>query len=104
MPAFSSPAERTLLVTLTGRDRPGLTSHIFAALEPYPVEVLDIEQVTARVRWRESALYMKDQGVDLLVEIGTGKVLTGMVRRIDRELKGISIETPEDVEAFLGEL
>lgn len=75
-----------------------------AVAEPDEIRRLLVEQVTARVRWRESALYMKDQGVDLLVEIGTGKVLTGMVRRIDRELKGISIETPEDVEAFLGEL
>jgi phosphoserine phosphatase len=44
-----SPAQnRTLLVTLTGPDRPGLTSQIFAAISPHPVDILDIEQVTAR--------------------------------------------------------
>jgi [acyl-carrier-protein] S-malonyltransferase len=75
-----------------------------AVADPDEIRRLLVEQVTARVRWRESVLYMKEQGVDLLVEIGTGKVLTGMVRRIDREMKGISVETPEDVEAFLGQM
>lgn len=60
-----------------------------------------VEQVTGMVRWRESVLYMKDNGVDTLVEIGAGKVLTGLARRIDRELTGITVGTPEGIEAFL---
>ena len=52
------------------------------------------------VRWRESVLYMKTLGVRELVEIGAGKVLSGLARRIDRELSGISVGTPADIEAF----
>ena len=45
---------------------------------------------------------MRDNGVDTLIEVGAGKVLTGLTRRIDRELKGISIQGPDDIEGFLG--
>jgi [acyl-carrier-protein] S-malonyltransferase len=60
-----------------------------------------VQQVTARVRWRESVLNMQEQGVDRFVECGAGKVLSGLVRRIDRDLTGISIERPADIEAYL---
>ena len=60
-----------------------------------------VEQVTAMVRWRESVLYMKEQGVESLVEVGTGKVLTGLAKRIDRELTATAVGTPADIEAFL---
>ncbi len=68
---------------------------------PDEIRRLLVEQVTSRVRWRESVLYMKDNGVDTFVEIGTGKVLTGLTRRIDRDLTGVSIQTPADIEEFL---
>ena len=60
-----------------------------------------VEQVTGMVRWRESVQYMKSQGVDTLVECGTGKVLSGLVKRIDREMTGLALNTPADIEAFL---
>jgi len=60
-----------------------------------------VEQVTAMVRWRESVQYMKSQGVEVLVECGTGKVLSGLVKRIDREMTGLALNTPADIEAFL---
>ena len=59
-----------------------------------------VEQVTGRVRWRESVLKMAELGVDSFVEAGAGKVLTGLVRRIDRSLTGLSLQTPTDIEAF----
>ncbi len=59
-----------------------------------------VRQVTGRVRWRESVLYMKAQGVEGLVELGAGKILTGLARRIDRDLAAVSIQTPADIEAF----
>jgi [acyl-carrier-protein] S-malonyltransferase len=60
-----------------------------------------VEQVTGRVRWRECVLAMKDAGVTELVEVGAGKVLSGLARRIDRDLSAINIGGPADVEAFL---
>lgn len=63
-----------------------------------------VEQVTGMVRWRESVLYMKEQGVDTLVELGTGNVLTGLTRRIDRELTGRSVQSPDDIEALLKDI
>ncbi len=63
-----------------------------------------VEQVTGAVRWRESVLYMKDKGVDALVEVGAGKVLSGLARRIDRELTGRALNGPDDIEDFLKSL
>lgn len=60
-----------------------------------------VEQVTGMVRWRESVLTIRDQGIDTLVEIGAGKVLSGLTRRIDRELTAFSVGDPDGVEAFL---
>jgi len=69
--------------------------------DPDEIRRLLVEQVTSRVRWRECVLYMKDHGVDTIVEVGAGKVLTGLARRIDRDLNGVSVQTPADIEAFI---
>jgi [acyl-carrier-protein] S-malonyltransferase len=68
---------------------------------PEDIQALLVEQVTARVRWREGILKMKEEGIDTLVEIGAGKVLSGMTKRIDRDIKSSNVGTPEDVEAFV---
>ncbi len=60
-----------------------------------------VEQVCGTVRWRESVLFMKAQGVSELIECGAGKVLGGLVKRIDKEMTAQSIGTPADIEAFL---
>jgi [acyl-carrier-protein] S-malonyltransferase len=73
-------------------------------IEPEEIRRLLIEQVTSLVRWRECVLYMRDNGVDTVVEIGAGKALTGLSRRIDRDLTGISVQTPDDLEAFAATL
>jgi [acyl-carrier-protein] S-malonyltransferase len=69
--------------------------------DPETIRRLLVEQVTGMVRWRESVLYMKSIGVEQLVEVGAGKVLTGLTKRIDRELAGLAVGTPEELEAFL---
>lgn len=56
-----------------------------------------IEQVTGRVRWRECVGYMAANGVDTLYEVGSGRILTGLARRIERQLNADSIGSPEDV-------
>jgi [acyl-carrier-protein] S-malonyltransferase len=63
-----------------------------------------VEQITGRVRWRESVLKMGELGVTQLTELGTGRVLGGLVRRINKEIRGCSIQTMADIEAFAEEL
>lgn len=60
-----------------------------------------VEQVTGTVRWRESVLYMKGQGVTELVELGAGKVLSGLTKRIDDQVSARAIGTPADIDAFM---
>jgi len=81
----------------------GLVANVTASAVREPAKIRDllIEQVTAMVRWRESVLYMKEQGVDTLVEIGAGKVLTTMLKRIDRDVTGAAINSPDDLEAYV---
>lgn len=70
------------------------------ARNPDQVRQLLVEQVTGRVRWRESILALRGLTVDTTVEFGGNKVLTGMVKRIDKELASITLDSPADLEAF----
>ncbi|HYS46476.1 MAG TPA: ACP S-malonyltransferase [Rhizomicrobium sp.] len=70
------------------------------ASNPDHVRQLLVEQITGRVRWRESILALKSLTVDTSVEFGGNKVLTGMVRRIDKDLANVTLDTPADLEAF----
>jgi [acyl-carrier-protein] S-malonyltransferase len=70
------------------------------ASEPETVRRLLVEQVTSRVRWRESMLALRGLGVDTSVEMGGNKVLTGMMRRIDKDIQAIALDTPAEIEAF----
>jgi [acyl-carrier-protein] S-malonyltransferase len=69
-----------------------------AISDPEVIRARLIEQVTGMVRWRESMLYLRDQGVDTLYEVGAGRVLTGLARRFDG-FEARSIGTPEELEA-----
>ncbi|WP_417518397.1 ACP S-malonyltransferase [Minwuia sp.] len=75
-----------------------------AVSDPDRIRELLVMQVTAMVRWRESVLFMKENGIDTLNEIGAGKVLATMTRRIDRDVQATAVNTPEDIEALLGAL
>ena len=69
--------------------------------EAETIRRLLVEQVTGSVRWRESVLFMKEQGITQLVECGSGSVLAGMTKRIDKEISATSLSTPEDIDAFV---
>jgi [acyl-carrier-protein] S-malonyltransferase len=58
-----------------------------------------VEQVTGQVRWRETVEWFAANGVTTLYELGSGKVLTGLARRIDKTVNGISANTPADIDA-----
>ncbi|MBU0644397.1 MAG: ACP S-malonyltransferase [Alphaproteobacteria bacterium] len=68
-----------------------------AVTDPATIRSLLVEQVTGSVRWRESVGYMAAQGVTEIWEIGAGKALSGMVRRIDKSIACTAIGTPEDI-------
>ncbi|MDQ0319764.1 [acyl-carrier-protein] S-malonyltransferase [Pararhizobium capsulatum DSM 1112] len=63
-----------------------------------------VEQVTGQVRWRETVEWFAANGITTLYEIGSGKVLTGLARRIDKSVNGIAVNTPADIEAALAAL
>ena len=71
--------------------------------EPDDIRTLLVQQVTAMVRWRESVLMMREAGVDTLIEVGSGNVLSGLNRRIDRELTSVNLQNAEDIEKFVGD-
>lgn len=63
-----------------------------------------VEQVTGQVRWRETVEWFAANGVTTLYELGSGKVLTGLARRIDKTVNGISVSGPADIEAAVAAL
>ncbi len=73
-----------------------------AVSDPTLIRNLLVEQVTGSVRWRESVMWMAAEGVSEFVEVGAGKALSGMIRRIVREAECRAVGTPEDVAAFIG--
>ena len=101
-PAADAMQEALEKVAL-GTPRVPLVANVLAAEVTNPTDIKRrlVEQVTGMVRWRESVQYMKTEGVDTLVECGTGKVLSGLVKRIDREMTGVALNTPADIESFL---
>ena len=75
-----------------------------AVSAPDDIRGLLVEQVTSMVRWRETILFLRGHEVELLAELGAGKVLSGLTRRIDREVQAVSVQTPEEIEAFYATL
>lgn len=63
-----------------------------------------VEQVTGMVRWRESVSYMSEQGITKFYELGAGKVLSGLAKRIDRDSVAVALNTPEDIEKAADDL
>ena len=72
--------------------------------DPEEIRRLLVEQVTGRVRWRESVEWMAGAGVTRFVEAGAGKVLSGMVKRIAPDAEAGALNTPQDLEAFAASL
>lgn len=104
-PAAEKMREALVQVTLRPPAAPILANVTAAEVaEPEAIRNLLVEQVTSRVRWRESVLSFRSLGADATVECGGEKVLTGMVKRIDKELETISVDTPADIEAFARKL
>jgi len=101
-PAADEMAEALAAVELKAPSIP-LVANVTASrvADPATIRQLLVEQVTGMVRWRESVLYMEEQGTSIFVEVGAGKALSGMVKRIAREPEILAVGTPADVEAVL---
>ncbi len=105
--ALMAPAAEVMEEALEGvaMEAPGvpLIANVTARPVTDPTEIKDllVRQVTAPVRWRESVLFMAEQEVETLVEIGAGRVLGSLARRIDRSLGTVAVGTADEVEAFL---
>jgi [acyl-carrier-protein] S-malonyltransferase len=104
-PAADAMAHALALTIITPPSVP-LIANVTADEVHVPEEIRNnlVAQVTGRVRWRESMMALKEKSVDTLVEIGSGKVLSVLARRIDRELSAVSVQGPEDIENFLASL
>jgi [acyl-carrier-protein] S-malonyltransferase len=100
-PAADAMAEALSKVTIRPLAAPVLANVTATeTAEPETIRRLLVEQVTGRVRWRESIAALRSLGVDTTVEFGGNKVLTGMVKRIDKELQTVTLDTPAEIEAF----
>jgi len=104
-PAADKMAEALAATDMSAPSVPVVANVTASAVsEPGRIRELLVEQVTHMVRWRESVMYMKDNGVDRLIELGAGKVLTGLAKRIERDVEAQNAGTPDEIEALLSAL
>ncbi|WP_371169702.1 ACP S-malonyltransferase [Aliiroseovarius sp. 2305UL8-7] len=103
--ALMQPAAEAMAVALANVDmsppKVPLVANVLAAgiSDPTSIRSLLVDQVTGSVRWRESVSWMAENGVTEIWEIGAGKALSGMIRRINKEVGTRAIGTPDDVKA-----
>lgn len=101
-PAADEMAEALKDVTIAAPTVPVVANvRAEAVSDPELIRTLLVEQVTGKVRWLESVVYMRDQGVEELVECGSGKVLTGLTKWIDKSIKGQTINSADAVRALV---
>jgi len=104
--ALMQPAALAMKTALTNvaiaQPEPPLVSNVVASVVIDPEEIRRglVEQITATVRWRESVVYMANHGVMRFIELGSGKVLSGLIKRIAEGTTSLNIGSPADVAAF----
>ena len=104
--ALMQPAAQAMAAALAEVEikapRAPLVANVLASpiTDPGDIRRRLVEQVTGTVRWRESIAFMAAQGVTAFYEIGAGKVLSGLVKRISESASAISVGTPADIAAF----
>lgn len=108
--ALMQPAAEAMAEALAGVDIKApavpLVANVLArpVTDPAEIRARLVEQVTGTVRWRESVAFMAEAGVTTLYELGSGKVLSGLVKRIAPGAAGAPVNTPADIDAVLGAL
>ncbi|MBS7804228.1 ACP S-malonyltransferase [Rhizobiales bacterium TNE-4] len=100
-PAADAMAAALSTVTVSKPIVPVVANVLASAIsDPDDIRKALVKQVTGTVRWRECVGYMAAHGVQVFYEVGSGKVLTGLVKRLAEGAEGIAIGTPDDIEAF----
>jgi len=104
-PAADAMAEALAKVTITPPAVPVVANVLVKPISD-PAEIVRalVAQVTGTVRWRETIAFMAAEGVSKFYEVGAGKVLSGLVKRIAEGARGIAVGTPEDVAAVKASL
>ena len=108
--ALMAPAADAMREALAGVAKSNPVVPVIANVRAAPVTDADeiakllVEQVTGQVRWRETVEWFAANGVTTLYELGAGKVLTGLARRIDKNVTGISVNSPADIDAAVAAL
>ena len=108
--ALMGPAADAMREALSKVERQDPIVPLIANVRAAPVtsaaEIVDllVEQVTGQVRWRETVEWFGANGVTTLYEVGAGKVLTGLARRIDKNISGVAVNGPADIDAALAAL
>ncbi|WP_416796079.1 ACP S-malonyltransferase [Ciceribacter azotifigens] len=108
--ALMGPAAEAMREALAKVEKKDPVVPLIANVRAAPVTAADeiaallVEQVTGQVRWRETVEWFAANGVTTLYELGSGKVLTGLARRIDKSVNGIAVNTPADIDAALAAL
>lgn len=104
-PAAAVMAEALAEVTINTPAVPVVANVIAEAVsDPAQIRALLVDQVTGSVRWRESVMWMGERGVTEAYEIGAGKALSGLIKRINRDITTQAVGTPEDVAAAVAAL
>lgn len=108
--SLMAPAAEAMREALAGVKKSNPVVPLIANVRAAPVTNADeiakllVEQVTGQVRWRETVEWFAANGATTLYEIGSGKVLTGLARRIDKTVNGIAVNTPADIDAAVAAL
>ncbi len=108
--SLMAPAAEAMREALAGVRKSNPVVPLIANVRAAPVTDADeiakllVEQVTGQVRWRETVEWFAVNGATTLYEVGSGKVLTGLARRIDKTVNGIAVNTPADIDAAVAAL
>jgi [acyl-carrier-protein] S-malonyltransferase len=104
--ALMQPAADAMRAALAGVAKHGPRVPVIANVtvspltDPETIAAKLVEQVTGQVRWRETVEWLATNNITTLYEIGSGKVLTGLAKRISKDIAGVAVNMPEDIEAL----
>ena len=99
--AYHHLTGRIIICSLADFSLRGFLRDFLCVLE---IQARLVEQVTGTVRWRESVSFMAANGIDTVYEVGSGKVLTSIARRIERSLNAYAVGTPDDIDGAVERL